>query len=50
LLHFLALVVAKFGGVTPMVDNLREIFGFETWRCSEIATSNFREFIFPDVE
>jgi hypothetical protein len=27
LLRFLALFVATFGGVTPMADNLREMFG-----------------------
>jgi hypothetical protein len=46
LLHFLALFVATFGGVTAMVDNIREMFGPATWRGSQIATTNFAEFPF----
>jgi hypothetical protein len=42
----LAVFVAKFGGVTLMADNLQEMFGTATWRVSEIATVNFREFFF----
>jgi hypothetical protein len=49
LLHFLALFVATFGGVTAMVDNIREMFGPATWRGSQIATTNFAEFFFQKL-
>jgi hypothetical protein len=46
LLHFLALFVATFGGVTPMVLTTFEIFGHRDVAGSEIATTNFVEFFF----
>ena len=49
LLRFLALFVPTFGDVTPMVDNLREMFGRHDVAAPEIATTKFVEFLFHAI-